>query len=205
MFARVHCLSLLMLCVALLASCSRRPPRIYPPEFNPSKAAADAMAQYDADGNGSIADQELEKAPALKYAIGRIDANGDGAIVAKEIANLVQAWMDSDLGRRSVDCIVTRRGTPLTGATVTLDPEPFLGDKLQPATGVSDERGEVALSIPVSPEEPPGVAPGLYLVRITKVGEEIPAKYNTNTIFGYEVADDPYEGTDEEVPVYDIE
>jgi hypothetical protein len=37
---------------------------------------------------------------------------------------------------------------------------------------------------------PPGVAPGLYRVEITKDGEDIPAKYNTDTVFGQEVAMD---------------
>jgi hypothetical protein len=37
---------------------------------------------------------------------------------------------------------------------------------------------------------PPGVAPGFYRVEITKSGETIPAKYNTDTILGQEAAID---------------
>ena len=44
------------------------------------------------------------------------------------------------------------------------------------------------LSIELSDSgDPPGVAPGLYRVEITKEGANIPAKYNTETIYGQEV------------------
>ena len=57
------------------------------------------------------------------------------------------------------------------------------------ATGKTDQNGMAMLSIPTSgPGDPPGVAPGFYRVEITKDGEKIPAKYNTETIFGQEVA-----------------
>jgi hypothetical protein len=49
------------------------------------------------------------------------------------------------------------------------------------------------LSAPLDPGVPgdvPGVPYGLYRVEITKEGMDIPAKYNTQTILGQEVAED---------------
>ena len=45
----------------------------------------------------------------------------------------------------------------------------------------------------VEPAKPmrSGVPPGFYLVRITKAGVNIPAKYNTQTTLGAEVSNDP--------------
>ena len=47
------------------------------------------------------------------------------------------------------------------------------------------------LSAPVnSPDDARGVPPGWYKVEITKTGENIAAKYNTQTILGIEIAPD---------------
>ena len=43
---------------------------------------------------------------------------------------------------------------------------------------------------PNDPTSPAGVQPGFYLIRITKEGVDIPAKYNTETTFGMELAHD---------------
>jgi len=81
-------------------------------------------------------------------------------------------------------------GAPLEGATVVLDPEEFLGPNVQPATGVTDAGGLVMPTMEVGPGDPPGVAPGFYLVRVTKEGLDIPSMYNTETVLGVEVAQD---------------
>jgi hypothetical protein len=130
----------------------------------------------------------LDNAPSLSAARAQIDSNEDGKITAKEIADRISEWHDSRMGSQTVNCIVRKGGLPLDGATVTFDPEEFLGTKVQAATGVTDKSGIAGVSMPGS--DPPGVAPGLYLVRITKQGEEIPAKYNTETTLGQEVAID---------------
>ena len=47
------------------------------------------------------------------------------------------------------------------------------------------------MSIPRKDENyPMGVAPGFYSVEIIKPGEDIPAKYNSQTIYGLEIAPD---------------
>ncbi len=178
-----------VICVAVVVGCwSRLPPRVRAPRINAAAAGEAAIEQYDTDGDGAISGEELEKAPSLKRASRQIDRNDDGKINAKEIADRIREWQASRLGRRVLTCTVNKDGKPLEGATITFVPEEFLGDQVQTATGVTDESGMAAISVPLSGNDPPGVAPGLYLVRIT--GEDIPAKYNTETILGEEVAQD---------------
>jgi hypothetical protein len=168
------------------------PSRVAPPSFNASASGQRAMDQYDTDKDGKISGDELKKAPSLNAAAKRIDPSGEG-ITADKIAARIKTWIDSKCGRVTVVCTIHHKGKPLEGATVTLDPEEFLGDVVQPATGVTSENGVAMMSVPASgPDDVGGVPPGLYLVRVTKSGEKIPAKYNTQTILGLEVASDAY-------------
>lgn len=179
--------------VVFTAGCSRRPSRVHPPSINASSAGREAMKQYDLDGDGKVSGAELDKAPSLKFALSRLDTDGDGAVTADDVAARVGAWQESKVGRMSAVLTILSNGKPLEGATVTLDPEPFLGSDVKPATGVTDSSGLVMPSIETGPDDPPGVAPGFYLVRVTKEGMSIPPMYNTETVLGVELAQDVIE------------
>ncbi|MFW5692990.1 MAG: hypothetical protein ACOCWL_02120, partial [Thermoguttaceae bacterium] len=172
------------------AGCSRRPPRVHPPSIDAGSAGRDAMSQYDSDGDGKVSGAELDQAPSLKAALERLDTDGDGAVSASEVAARVRAWQESKVGRMTAVITVLAGGRPLEGATVTLDPEDFLGSNIQPATGTTDASGMAMPSIEVEGDDPPGIAPGFYLVRITKDGMNIPPMYNTETVLGLELAQD---------------
>ncbi len=164
----------------------KKPTRFYPPEINGFSAGFRAIEQFDANKDRKISGAELDKCPGLKAAIENVDADGDGGITAKEITDRVHAWQKSRLGRMSMSCRVVHNGKPLEGAEVKFVPEKFLGETLKTATGKTDQNGMAMICLPDT--LPPGVAPGLYRVEITKAGEKIPAKYNTKTIFGQEIA-----------------
>jgi len=166
----------------------RRPARIHPPGINASAAGAKAIEMFDANKDGKISGEELNKCPGVKAAIAQIDPSGQG-ITAEAITARIKAWQATKLGRMSMACRVTRNGQPLAGATVKFVPEPFLGENMKVAKGTTDQNGMAMISIETSgPKDPPGVPPGLYRVEITKEGMNIPAKYNTETILGQEVA-----------------
>ncbi|MDY0166618.1 MAG: EF-hand domain-containing protein [Thermoguttaceae bacterium] len=187
------CVVAVGLAVVFAAGCSGRPSRVHPPSINASSAGREAMKQYDLDGDGKVSGAELDKAPSLKFALSRLDTDGDGAVTADDVTARVGAWQESKVGRMSVVLTILSNGKPLEGATVTLDPEPFLGSDVKPATGVTDSSGLVMPSIETGPDDPPGVAPGFYLVRVTKEGMNIPPMYNTETVLGVELAQDVIE------------
>jgi hypothetical protein len=148
------------------------------------------MEQYDTNKDGKIAGAELDASPALKSALKEINPSGN-SIDADQIAARIKAWQDSKVGRTSVTTTVLRRGKPLAGATLTLEPEKFLGENMLVCTAVTDEYGQASPSAPMKDaNDAPGVPPGFYLVRITKAGENIPDRYNTKTTLGVEAASD---------------
>ncbi len=196
MSCRNYRCSAILIALALVVGvgCQRGPSRVYPPSIDAGDAGSGAMSQYDKDGDGKVAGDELANSPALAYAVETIDTDGDRAVSAAEVAARVKKWQASRVGRMAFSCTVKFRGKPVEGATVTIEPEKYLGDEIQAATGKTDANGIAMLSIPVDPNNPDdvaGVQCGLYLVRISKEvnGQEtVPPQYNTETTLGCEVA-----------------
>lgn len=186
-------------CLALAATlgCSGGPSRVLPPEMSASAAGQQAMAEYDTDGDGLVAGSELEKAPGLKAAMRTLDKNGDGKVSADEVAARVTAWQATRVGIMPIMCYVMIDGKPLDGATVTFEPEKFLGSDIKQATGTSGYMGDFYPSItpPDSPDRdaPVGVQFGLYKVKVSKLvngNESIPSRFNTETVLGQEVSNE---------------
>jgi hypothetical protein len=179
---------LLGACV-VLSGCTGKTSNLPPLEIDPGAAAA-AIKAYDSDGDGNISTAELKKAPALKSALARLDTSGDGRITADQINDRIAAWRRSKIAMLRLQLVVRQDGRPLPGAKVTLVPEKYLGSSLKPASGVSDERGNVSPGISELPDEA-GVQPGFYRIEVSrKVGDRelIPARYNAETELGLEVA-----------------
>jgi hypothetical protein len=162
------------------------------PSISPGEASRQALAEYDRNGDGLLDAAELDRCPALKSCLKDLDKNGDGRLSADEIAERLQAYQQSQVGLQAFACQVTLDGRPLAGATITFVPEPFLGPALRPASGVSDSRGLARLQ--ESGAELPGVPCGLFRVEVSKKDaggrELVPARYNTQSVLGQEVAPD---------------
>ena len=180
-----------MACVVILVSfgCSGQPSRVHAPSIAADAGAA-AMEQYDTNKDGKVAGAELQAAPSLMAALGNLDKDGDKAVSAEEVTARILAWQESKTGLMPVTCTVNFRGRPLAGATVTFEPEKFLGENIKACVGTTNQRGMASLSIPDSQRKLPGAAPGLYLIRITSTNLQIPVQYNTQTTLGAEVAND---------------
>ena len=192
--------ALALAAVALTASgCSRGPAAVRQPAIDAAAAGRDALARYDTDGNGVIAGAELDAAPPLKVALVRLDTDKDGGVSAAEVTERVRAWKEMRTGLASVRCHVTLDGKPLAGARLVLEPEPFLGTYVRPASGETNPFGDVSPSVAAEdlpdPSLPGGVHFGLYRVQISKQidgRETLPARYNSETILGQEISyDDP--------------
>ncbi len=176
--------------------CSSGPSRTEPPAIDADAAARQAIATYDTNGDGVISGKELDKCPAIKESLEHYDLKHDGKVTAEAIAARIREWQESKIGTTATKIGVVLDGQPLDGATINLEPEPFLGPRLATATGVTGRNGVVLMTIPTDPQNPQGerksgVQCGLYKVRISKQAgghETLPARYNSNTELGMEVA-----------------
>jgi hypothetical protein len=162
------------------------------PSYNATEEAAKAMELFDANKDGKISGEELEKSPGLKAALKVLGTDQEKGITADHIVVRVKKWKKSQIGRTSLSCMVTHDGKPLVDANVKFVPEPFLNDALkETATGTTNATGMAMISLPTTlgPNPlPPGIPPGMYRVEVTKFGESIPEKYNSATILGQEVS-----------------
>jgi hypothetical protein len=187
----------LLATLAAALGCSSGPSRVTPPSIDADDAASAAMELYDKDSDGAINAAELEAAPGLKAAMATLDANKDGSVQEEEIAARIEAWQTTGVGITLATTRVTMDGRPLVGATVTYEPEPFLGDAMKTASGITSDLGSTEVIIPKEDRPgadwPPGVQYGLFKVRISKEvngSETIPAKYNKETILGQQISND---------------
>jgi len=173
-----------------LAGCGGGPSRLAyeGPAWNPSAQAAKIVELHDADGNGVLGPEELEKAPAMKAALRFADRNHDGKLDSTEIMSRLSFFRDSRTYRAKMVCHVTLGGKPLTRATVRFVPEEAIAGVIGPAQGVTDASGRAVMAAEGAKE--PGILPGFYKVEITGGGKTLPSRYNTETTLGCEVTPD---------------
>jgi hypothetical protein len=192
----------LFLVIGCLAGCSDVPPA--PPRFqiDPEKAAQEAMRLYDKNQDGTLDAKELTASPPLAELLKNVKArepNHADSLTAADIQRRLEEWNKSPVTLVSGVSIVQLDGKPLPDATVTFEPEPFLGSSYRVHHGKSDVTGACQLDADV-PEFPQNIYVGLYRVRISKLvngKESIPPQYNNETILGREIASDtinPREG-----------
>ena len=186
--------ALFVVCVAA-AGCGGKNAPLSAPSYDPGAMAQAALSQYDKNGNGSIDGAELDACPALKNSLAAIDKNKDKALSADELTARFEAYKTANIGALGVSCQVKLNGNDLAGAVVTFVPEDCMKGTVKGGKGTSREDGAVEIQ---GDGGVPGLALGLYKITVSKVGpggEEIPAKYNTQTTLGREVFADPRGGS----------
>jgi hypothetical protein len=187
---RAHLL-ILLFTVSGIIGCWQSVPSSVVPDQPDASAASKAMELYDTNHDGFLDAKELEKVPGLQAAIKEVDTDHDGKISAAEITARIKSWADSGVGRMGIRCSVTHNGKPLAGAKVVFTPELFLGGAMKSGSGTTSATGVAQISAPYAADPAiNGLSPGFYCVQITKDGEKIPPKYNTETTLGAEVASD---------------
>ena len=172
-----------------LIGCSNQPARIDTPGYDPKEIAAGAIERLDQNGDGVLTGSE--RSPALHLA----DANGDSEITADEISARVEKWLRSRIGLQSCLVTINWRGKPLAEAEVRFEPEDYMLDTIAAAGGETTHRGTAQLRSQEGPIDGwpqgrslPGLRSGFYKVIVTHPTVSIPAKYNTETELGAEVA-----------------
>jgi len=175
------CVSVMVLLVSGCGSSSAPPP---PPKLDAAALATAAMKAFDANKDRSLSAAEVESSPSLKSVFSRWDADHNGKLTEAEIAAQIKSWTVAGAGLMRLNCVVRSGGKGVPGVHVTLKPESFLGNSALASSGVSNQFGEVDLSC----GRQSGVMLGLYRIEITSDSEKLPAKFNTATTLGQEVA-----------------
>jgi hypothetical protein len=176
------------------SGCLNEPSRLVPPSIDAVAAGQEAIKLYDANHDGKISGAEFDKVPSLLkgLTLGNFSSTKEKGITAADITARIKAWQATKTGRcGSVVCSVTRNGRSLEGANIKFVPEKFLGGNMPECSGTTGPDGNAQMSVPLTgPDDAPGVPPGYYRVEITVSDGSIPAKYNTQTIFGEEIYPD---------------
>jgi len=179
-----------LLALIMLAGCSGGPDRFEAPSVDAESAATKAIELYDVNSDGTLSQEELAKCPGILSKLAAYDRNGNGSVEQEEIAKQLSRLLNRT-GGTQLNALVLYKGKPLAGATVRLEPEPYLGEEIQAAEGLTDGSGLAELAIPFEyvPEHLrrlKTVHYGTFKVRITHPTVAIPAKYNSETELGYE-------------------
>jgi hypothetical protein len=177
--------------ILALCGCSRAPDRFEAPSVDLASAAVQAMELYDTNGDGALDDEELKRCPGLLLKTERYDKDGNGSLSQSEIEEGISELFGGGTGGTQLQCLVVYKGRPLAGANVVMEPEPYLGEAVQTATGTTDGAGTTQLAIPAEflpshLHRVKAVHYGTFKVRITHPQIAIPPKYNSETELGYE-------------------
>jgi len=180
-----------VLFVVCTIGCTGGTERVKPPRINVSASATQAMELYDTDHDGKLSKEELVKCPGILISLEGYDTNQDKAVDEEELRTHLGHLLRNGTGATQLACSVIYQGKPLSGAKVVLEPEPYLGNDIQSAEGVTSGYGAADVGMP--PEKAPAalknmklIQYGTFKVRITHPTINIPAKYNTETTIGYE-------------------
>ncbi|MGA2257591.1 MAG: hypothetical protein ABSG53_23260, partial [Thermoguttaceae bacterium] len=111
------------------------------------------------------------------------------SLTAADIAGRLEEWVKAPATLFPGTVTVYLDGKTLEGATVTYEPEPFLGASYHAHQGQTNVAGAAQLDPEL--KDYPGIYVGLYRVRISKKvdgKETLPPRYNTDTELGREIA-----------------
>ncbi len=122
----------LLACLGLvaIAGCWDQPTP--PPRFHvdPQQAAQAAMKLYDTNGDETLDAKELKASPPLGDLLENLKARSPDhpdSLTAADISGRLEEWVKDPTILISGTATVYLDGLPLGGATVTFEPEPFLG------------------------------------------------------------------------------
>jgi hypothetical protein len=182
--------------LAAVGGCEPQPPPVRQMKYDQYASAKKAMELFDTNKDGVISGDELDKTPGLNAALTVLGTDREKGVNPEQIEKRIKSWIKSKIGRQTVSCSVYRNGEPLSGAKIKFLPEPFLPEIKDIGEGKTSTSGMAMITWPTTQGPnglPPGIGPGIYRVEITKDGEDIPAKYNTETILGQEISQDNIE------------
>jgi hypothetical protein len=187
----IHWKQIGLIVTVLVAGCSGGPQRVKPPKIDVSSSAAKAIELYDTNHDGKLSQEELAKCPGILVMLDSYDTNHDKFVDQEEIRERLSLLLRNGTGATQLGCNITYKGSPLVGAKVVFEPEPYLGTDIQAAEGTTNNYGAAELGMPA--EKAPAalknmnlIQYGTFKVRVTHPTINLPPKYNSETTLGYE-------------------
>lgn len=183
---------LVCLGLVVIVGCSDEPAP--PPRFriDPESVAQAALTLYDKNGDGMLDAKELKASPPLRELLDNLKTHSPGhpdSLTKADISARLEEWINAPATLLPATATVSLDGKMLDGATVTFEPEAFLGASYHSHQGQTDQNGDAQMDAEL--KDYPGIYVGLYRVRISKMiagKETLPARYNKETELGREVA-----------------
>jgi len=138
---------------------------------DPAEAAARAIELCDANKDGALSLDECVTAPGLQSAFTAYDVDGSGTLTATELEQGIGEWSKRP-EPIPVEVRLASGVQPVSNAIVTLQPVPFLADRLPEAEGKTDRSGFTRMhaydvEFPESMKREYFMFPGLYNVKVT--------------------------------------
>jgi hypothetical protein len=178
-----------MMALVAVAGCSGSAP-LAPKRAGsvPNEVARSAVQQYDSKHLGHLDAEESGKSGAIMALRADLGLTAGAPLTEEQLAERARTWLQARAARVVPIVTVDLDGKALGGATVTFQPEEFMGSDYHPASVTTGAAGQGV----VSGDDPacPGLYQGLYRIQVSKVvnGQEtIPARYNSKTELGAEV------------------
>jgi hypothetical protein len=147
-----------------LVGCNSRPARVEAPAWSPSSMGQAAVDQLDKSGDSLVDKSEVAAAPGLADVFAVLDSDRSGALSSEEIAARFELYERMRTASAYTTLVIRMNGRPLKDVFVKLVPESFQGDVLSPATGVTNNFGEV--SPQTVGKSISGMEPGLFRVEL---------------------------------------
>ncbi|MCA9232696.1 MAG: hypothetical protein KDA57_18750 [Planctomycetales bacterium] len=174
------------------SSCSLNSTGIAVPSWKPSRFADAILDKLDKNNDGLIDAEELAESPSLVAGARFIDGNNDGQLSHEELTSRFEVYRKMQIGLLAKWFRVTYNGRPLHGAEVRFVPAFFLADVIEPATGTTDNMGNVQPAI--ENQKLAAMCVGYYRVEVRSPQIELPPQFNSASTLGVEVSpisDDP--------------
>ena len=179
-------ISALAICILIVSGCrGKRAGESGPASYSqtPQQTVDAIMAMYDANKDGVLDANELEKCPSLKTLLTSMNKGPAGKITAAELTERIAQMQNAGRRPAAIGFRVLLEGVPLAGATVTITPELFHGQGIPTCEATTNDDGRAAFK----PEE--GFVWGFYRMSVSKLEdgkETIPSRYNSPTTLGVE-------------------
>ena len=161
--------------------------------LDPELAAQAAIDEFDRNQDGVLSKPELNGCRGILSAWNRFDTDRSNDISLAEVAARITTIQSLPRTNMFASCQIFMDGKPLPDAVIRLQPAEYQLGAVRPAIGKTAVNGSCVLLFDDESQTEAeranlGIDSGIYRVEITHASLAIPAKYNSQSELGIELA-----------------